>query len=72
VRFENGVGDAIRNHATGFFPTLAEFIPFVPSSERKELIVCELCRDSSGYVIKKIMVAGKFRDVATKCLHGGE
>lgn len=72
IRFEMAVTNCIRQHSTGFFPSMGEFMNYVPTSERKELSVCELCKDSSGYVIKQIMVSGKFRDVATKCSHGRE
>jgi hypothetical protein len=71
VRFEQGVTNAIRQHSGGFFPTMADFIDYIPTHVGA-LITCPVCENSSGYVIVKVMKAGKFSDVAAKCKHGGE
>jgi hypothetical protein len=38
-RFEAGVTAAIRNHTTGFYPSMGEFLKFVPEAEDKSLDV---------------------------------
>jgi hypothetical protein len=72
ARFKLGVTAAIDRHATGFFPTVGEFLPFIPSVANKEFVTCPVCENSSGYVIVKVMKMGKFTEVAAKCKHGGE
>ncbi len=36
-RFEEAVGRCLRHHATGFHPTLGEFLAYVPEPEDKTL-----------------------------------
>jgi hypothetical protein len=75
LRFAIGVDAAIRGHAGGFFPTIADFLPFIPTSANKDRKLCRKCDGSSpngaeGYVIVKKMVDGKFIDAAARCTHG--
>jgi hypothetical protein len=37
LRFEHGVTRALRGHATGFHPTLGEFLNYVPEAEDQTL-----------------------------------
>jgi hypothetical protein len=76
-RFKRGVEAAIRGYAGGFFPTIADFLPYVPTSANADHVTCPKCDGSQaggaeGFVIVKKMVNGKFIDAAARCTHGGE
>ena len=77
ARFTLGVTAAIDRHGTGFFPGLAEFKDYIPSTDTAFRSLCPKCDGSQrggaeGFVIVKKMVNGKFIDAAARCTHGGE
>jgi hypothetical protein len=67
-RFERAVMKLLTDG--GFFPKTPDEIRAAVPHEK--LITCPVCENSSGYVIVKVMKAGKFTECAVKCKHGGE
>lgn len=74
TRFEAGVTAALRGHSTGFHPTLAEFLEFVPSfAGAFERPTCPLCCRTGGLVYGQYSTHNGDRVWGmTKCLHGAE
>ena len=71
-RFERGVTAAIRNHATGFFPSLGEFSRFVPDAhEQQHRETCVRCQDMNGFIWGESTTEHGVKYIALRgCTHG--
>src|SRR4051812_23502342 len=70
-KFRNTVDRCIREHGTGFFPTVGEFISYeAVAIGPTSLSVCAVCRESEGWVFSDYEHDGRLiKNAARRCLH---
>jgi hypothetical protein len=73
-RFEAAVTRAIREYEGRFFPTVGEFMKFIPAKTGAAESTCPMCKDSFGFIIYTApnpYDSKLTHTVATRCPHDG-